>query len=63
MKPYYRVKGKYKDNRKRIIIEQKDEKNKVIYSKAIPTPEKQIELMDTRFCPSCGKEILIKNGH
>ena len=63
MKPYYRVKGKYKDNRKRIIIEQKDEKNKVIYSKVIPTPEKQIKLMDTKFCPNCGNEILMKNGH
>lgn len=58
MKPYYRVKGRYKDKRKRIIVEQKDEKNKVIYSKAIPTPEKQVKLMDTKFCPHCGKEII-----
>lgn len=57
MKAYYRKKGKYKDGRIRIIIEKKDEKNKVIYSKAIPTPEKQIKLMDTRFCPSCSKEL------
>lgn len=58
MKPYYRVKGKYKDGRKRMIVEEKDDKNKVIYSKALPKPETQIKLMDSKFCPHCGKEIL-----
>ena len=57
MKPYYRVKGNYKDGRKRIIIEEKDGNNKVILSKAIPTPEKQLKIMDTKFCPFCSKEI------
>ena len=58
MKPYYRIKGTYKDGRKRIIVEQKDENNKVIYSKALPKPENQAKLMDTKFCPHCGKEII-----
>lgn len=57
MKPYYRVKGKYADGRKRIIIEQKGFDNKVILSKAIPTPEKQLKIMDTTFCPSCAREL------
>ncbi len=57
MKPYYRVKGTYADRRKRIIIEMKDENNKVILSKAIPTPEKQLKIMDTNFCPYCSKEL------
>ena len=41
MKPYYRVKGKYKDGRKRLVIEWIEEgKTK---SLALPKPEKLME--------------------
>ena len=45
MKPYYRVKGKYKDYRKRIIIEMKDKVGKVILSKALPKPEEMLKIL------------------
>ena len=47
MKPYYRIKGKYKDNRQRIVIEWKVKKNKK-KSVSLPKPELLLEiLLDT----------------
>lgn len=43
-KPYFRAKGKYKDNRKRIVIEWEEEgKTK---SLALPKPEKLLKILD-----------------
>lgn len=48
MKPYYRVKGKYKDGRKRMVLEYFDE-NGVLKSFAIPKPEKILKEKDIKF--------------
>jgi hypothetical protein len=46
IKPYFRFKGRYKDGRKRLVIEWK-EKGKVIKSRAVPKPEQLDIIMDT----------------
>ena len=43
MKPYYRNKGKYKDGRKRIIIEWEEDGK--VKSLALPKPEKLKEYL------------------
>ena len=43
MKPYFRIKGRYKDGRKRIVIEWKDGKD--IKSCALPKPEKLLKII------------------
>jgi len=45
-KPYYRIKGRYKDGRQRIVIEYGVEGKK--QSRALPKPE---VLLDTILCP------------
>ena len=55
MKPYFRIKGKYKDGRKRVVIEWSlDRWNKK--SKSLPKPEILLELLDTKICPKITKE-------
>lgn len=45
MKPYFRKKGKYADGRTRWIIEQKNEKGKVVRSIALPKPEEVFKIL------------------
>jgi len=43
MKPYFRIKGRYGDGRKRVVIEWREGRD--IKSKALPKPEKLLELI------------------
>jgi hypothetical protein len=61
MKPYFRVKGKYQDGRKRLVIEWLENGSKK--SKALPKPEKLLEILDTLYCPKTITKIEEKNGH
>ena len=45
MKPYYRFKGRYKDGRKRVVIEY--EENKKLVSKALPKPEVLLDRLNS----------------
>ena len=55
MKPYFRIKGKFKDGRKRIVIEWVvDRWTKK--SKALPKPEKLLKILDTKKSPEISKE-------
>ena len=42
-KPYFRYKGRYKDGRKRVVVEWRE--GKEIKSCAVPKPEKLLELI------------------
>ena len=45
MKPYYRDKGKYKDGRRRVCVEWRDN-TRTMRTIALPKPEKMIIILD-----------------
>ncbi len=58
--PYFRKKGKFKNNRMRVIIEWVED-NGDVKSRSIPKPKKLLEILDRQICPKCMKEIPAKN--
>jgi len=55
MKPYYRYKGKFKDGRKRVVIDYEEDGK--IKSKNIPKPEELLKQLDRSNPSQIPKEI------
>lgn len=61
MKPFYRDKGKYKDGRRRVVIERRIGRD--IKSKALPKPEILWDILDTLKLNKIMKGKTHENGH